>query len=111
MRAKAVGKHRQRPTDPDTIRCPLGHDSLLLGSTRSSDPITPSRNMARSRPAKHPAIYPTATLSTQLSPIRPPRDCPRICVGTNERDVHAYYDEKQYHPEEQQPRVGAGPGA
>ena len=29
----------------------------------------------------------------------------------NERDAHAYNHEKQDQPEEQQPRVGAGPGA
>src|SRR5450755_4515364 len=37
------------------------------------------------------------------------RDCPRICVGTSERDRYAYDYEKQDHPEEQE-RVGARPG-
>ena len=29
-------------------------------------------------------------------------DCPRNCVGTNERDVHVYYHEKQDAEEQDQ---------
>jgi len=40
------------------------------------------------------------------------RDCPRNCVGTNERDVHAYYHEKQDAEEQDRYRAGAArPGA
>ncbi len=47
----------------------------------------------------------------RLDFYKPSGECPRNCVGTNERDVHAYYHEKQDDSEEQQARVGAGPGA
>jgi phosphomethylpyrimidine synthase len=37
--------------------------------------------------------------------------CTRNCVGTSERDRHAYDYEKQDHYPEEQQRVGARPGA